>query len=138
MCNTVHSDKASNAKEIPPTGVGYKVFTRSVGGELRSMTNKVYDSPRKGGFVSWHHKKYPGHEYYPRAICGFCFCPTREEAERLVVAWEEVAWEEATLAIVEIKKIHYRHGMVTQDENNILASGRVFRICLAKQFKVIT
>lgn len=133
MCNTVHSDKASNAKEIPPTGVGYKVFTQTVGGELRSMLDRIYDSPRKDGFVSWHHKKYHAREHYPRAICGFCFCPTKKEAKRLAVVWEK-----ATLNTVEIKKIRYRHGMVTQNENNITENGHMFRICLAKQFKVIT
>jgi hypothetical protein len=125
MCNFKHA----RSKPIPETGFGWKVFTKLPDGELGRVFNYGHylQDPCKG--VSWHNSlNYKG--------VGFCFCPTRAEARRLLYDLKnaEGLWGEYSNCV--IRKIEYKGGIEKHQENKIL-DGYEYETALATWFRVI-
>jgi hypothetical protein len=124
MCNKLHAD----AVPIKKTGFGWKIVGQSVKGNLSLCLRDVYISDFEG-WISW---AEPPNDPIPPPPCedikGFCFFPTKREAERCLRKWG--------CSYNKIVRIQYRRGLGRHIERHMIL-GEKFDIALCKEFKFV-
>ena len=123
MCNSVHRD--GKTERIPLVGEGYKVFNISPEGTARTMVSPEGYVVDSAGWVTW-----AGY----RSTKGFCFFLQKREAARLYREWIEDDHRRHTG--YRVLKIFYREGLVEQEESNIFSGNEVYRVALARRFRL--
>jgi hypothetical protein len=113
-----------DSKLIPKTGFGYKIFERRES-KLTPMCDS-FSFGKLGKWVKWDSDRFGG-----KGI-GFCFFLTKEEADRLLLAWNK----DTGIRKCIIMQIEYNNGLGTHSEHNIMC-GRSFQIALCREFRIV-
>jgi len=140
MCNTVHKYPDNNFTKPPKSGQAWKLFITKespVTGEDKycqlCSDSRGYKADHDG-WIRWYMEMYTNMPHaYDEDDIGFCFFPTREEAESAFDAMKGLRIFDRKSVNLRIIEVSYRKGIGEFSSNELDRVTR--RFLIAKEFK---
>lgn len=121
-------DYHKDGKEIPVSGIGYKIFERDFYGNLISLVwHDLYYRDKKDNLIRWTYNRWEKHN----PMIGFCFFLDKEVAIIALEKWKKFA----SGATLEVNEIQYFDGIYEYEETGFVP-GIAVPVAICKAFDI--